>query len=195
MSLPERKILLHICCGPCAIYPLQELQGKGYEVLGFFYNPNIHPLQEYLKRREGVEQVAEKFGIRVIFPEKEYDPVKYMRRVAFRENSRCLLCAQLRLEKTLSIARRGKFEAFSTTLLYSKHQKHDEIAGLGRDLASGGSLSFVYQDFREGWRQGIELSRKWNIYRQEYCGCLYSEFERFQGVLRQKQHDSRSFDA
>ncbi|MCF8104546.1 MAG: epoxyqueuosine reductase QueH [Desulfohalobiaceae bacterium] len=181
--MADSKILLHICCGPCAIYPLQQLQGQGYEVLGFFYNPNIHPLQEYLKRREGVEQVAKRFGIRVIYPDEEYDPVLYMRRVAFRENSRCLLCYQLRLEKTLAIAKRGRFSFFSSALLYSKHQKHDEIASLARDLAGEGSVSFLYQDFRNGWRQGIELSRQWNIYRQDYCGCLYSEFERRKGLL------------
>lgn len=181
--MPNPKMLLHICCGPCAIFPLQDLLAKGHEVLGLFYNPNIHPLQEYLRRKEGVGQVAEKLGIRVLYLDEEYDPVVYLRRVAFRESSRCLLCCQLRLERTLSIARHGKFDYFSSTLLYSKQQKHEEIARLGRDLAGGGRVRFWYQDFRSGWQQGIELSKEWDIYRQTHCGCLYSEFERWQGLL------------
>ena len=177
------NILLHICCGPCAIYPLRALRDQGHAVTGLFYNPNIHPLQEYLRRRSSAQDVGERFGLRMIFLDREYDPQAYMRRVAFRENSRCLLCYQLRLERTLSIARRGKFEGFSSTLLYSKQQQHTVIARLGSELAGEGRVGFVYQDFRLGWQEGVQQSLEWNLYRQDYCGCLYSEFERFQDRL------------
>ena len=121
------KILVHICCGPCAITPIRALIGAGMDVTGFYYNPNIHPLQEYLRRREGVAQVAGRLGIPVIYKDDEYDPKTYFRAVAFREPNRCQPCYALRLERALSVARRGGFDAFTTTLLYSKYQKHEQI--------------------------------------------------------------------
>ncbi len=181
MSSP--KVLLHICCGPCAIFPVQELNNQGYQVTGLFYNPNIHPLREYLRRRQGLVEVAERLRLKVIYKDEEYDPVQYIRRVAFREDSRCFFCYQMRLEKTLTIAKKGGFDYFSSTLLYSKRQKHDNIAALGQDLAGQGKVRFLYQDFRQGWTQAIETSKEWGIYRQQYCGCLYSEMDRYRGEL------------
>lgn len=153
-------------------------------VTGLFYNPNIHPLQEYLRRREGVAQVAERLGIPVIFKDDEYDPQAYFRAVTFREPNRCAPCYAMRLERTLSIARRGGFDAFTTALLYSKFQKHGQIHSMGQDLAQGSGVAFHYEDFRAGWSEGIALSKEWGIYRQQYCGCLYSEFERYSSELR-----------
>lgn len=178
------KILVHMCCGPCAITPILGMLDAGMGVTGLFYNPNIHPLQEYLRRREGVVQVAERLGIPVIFKDDEYDPQVWMRAVTFREPNRCTPCYALRLERTLSIARRGGFDAFTTTLLYSKFQKHDQIRTMGTDLARGSGVDFHYEDFREGWSEGIARSKDWGIYRQQYCGCLYSEFERYSSQLR-----------
>lgn len=177
------KILVHLCCGPCAITPIQALQEAGMEVTGLYYNPNIHPLKEYLRRREGVVNVAERLGIPVIFKDNEYDPITFFRAVTFREANRCLPCYGLRLERTLSIARRGGFDAFSTTLLYSKFQKHDQIRTLGHDMAEGSGVVFHYQDFRQGWSAGIDQSREWGVYRQQYCGCLYSEVDRYASEL------------
>lgn len=180
------KILVHICCGPCAITPVTALLGAGMEVTGLYYNPNIHPLQEYLSRREGVAQMAGRLDIPVIFKDDEYDPQAYFRAVTYREPNRCLPCYSLRLERTLSIARRGGFGAFTSTLLYSRFQKHDQIRTLGRDLAQGSGVEFHYEDFRSGWSEGIALSREWGMYRQQYCGCLYSEFERYSPELRRQ---------
>lgn len=178
------KILVHICCGPCAITPIQALLRAGMEVIGLYYNPNIHPLREYLRRREGVVQMAERLGVSVLFKDEEYDPQAYFRAVTFREPNRCLPCYSVRLERTLAIARRGKFDAFTSTLLYSTFQKHDVIRTLGRDLATGSGVAFHYEDFRAGWSEGIALSKEWGMYRQQYCGCLYSEFERYASELR-----------
>ena len=155
-------------------------------VTGLYYNPNIHPLQEYLRRREGVAQVAERLGIPVIFKDDEYDPQAYFRAVTFREPNRCSPCYSMRLERTLAIARRGGFDAFTTTLLYSKFQKHEQIRTMGQDLAQGAGVEFHYADFRAGWSEGIALSKEWGIYRQQYCGCLYSEFERYSSELRKR---------
>ncbi len=177
------RLLLHICCGPCALYPVQRLQEQGVDVVGLYYNPNIHPLQEYLRRREALAQAAQRLGVRVIYKDDEYDPKLWFRAVSCREENRCFHCYALRLERTLQIARRGGFDAFSSTLLYSKRQEHAMIAGLARDMAGGGSPAFLYDDFRQGWSQGIEQSKEWGLYRQQYCGCLYSEVERYQREL------------
>lgn len=177
-----KRLLLHICCGPCSITTLQALLDKGFEVTGLFYNPNIHPLTEYVKRRDGCREVAEKLGIKVIVKDNEYDPQKWFRDVAYREENRCFHCYAHRLERTAQIAKKGQFDYFTTTLLYSKYQKHKEIAALGRDLQSE-KTQFFYEDFREGWQEGIETSKDWGIYRQQYCGCLYSENERYQKEL------------
>lgn len=179
-----QRVILHICCGPCAIYPVQDLRGQGYEVVGLFYNPNIHPLQEYLRRRQGAMEVARRLDLKMIWKDDEYDPGLFLRHIAFREASRCHLCYQLRLDRTMSIAGRGNFDFFSTTLLYSIHQQHDRIARLGREMTGNKTLRFLDRDFRPGWKAGIEQSLEWGIYRQTYCGCLYSEVERYSSELK-----------
>jgi len=178
------RVLLHICCGPCSITVVQGLRAEGFEVTGLFYNPNIHPAAEYLRRREALAEVAARLDFPVIFLDKEYDPAVYLRETAFRENNRCFHCYRLRLERTLKVARRGGFAHFSTTLLYSKMQKHEVIRDLGRDLAGDAKTAFLYRDFRPTWNQGIELSKSFGIYRQDYCGCIHSEFERRRRDLR-----------
>ncbi|BDU99985.1 hypothetical protein TDMWS_00710 [Thermodesulfomicrobium sp. WS] len=174
------RLLLHACCGPCALYPLRVLLERGVQVHLLFFNPNIHPLQEYVRRWKALQQVAQALGVPVICSER-YDPAVYFRQVAFREERRCKLCYILRLERTIHIARHGGFDAFSTTLLYSKFQKHEEIRQLAEDMR--GSIPFYYEDFREGWSEGIARSKEMGIYRQQYCGCLYSEAERFKSML------------
>lgn len=173
------RLLLHICCGPCSIEPLRDLLAKGVEVTGLYYNPNIHPLTEYAKRRDGCLQVAQQLGVRIIVKDDEYDPRAWLRRVAFREDNRCMLCHQMRLERTRGVAKTGKFDAFSTTLLYSRFQKHQQIRDLGRDMAAGGGPGFLYHDWRVDWDEGVRTSKEMGIYRQQYCGCLYSEIERY----------------
>ncbi len=177
-----KRLLLHICCGPCSITTVKTLLDQGIEVTGLFYNPNIHPLTEYVKRRDGCLEVAEKLGFNVIVKDNEYKPQQWFRDVAFREDNRCFHCYQNRLERTAQIAKKGGFDLFTTTLLYSKYQKHADIASLGRDLQSE-KTRFHYHDFREGWKDGIDISKEWGIYRQQYCGCLYSENERYQREL------------
>ncbi|WP_031481482.1 epoxyqueuosine reductase QueH [Maridesulfovibrio frigidus] len=177
--MASKRILLHACCGPCSITTIDILREQGFEVTAFFYNPNIHPLQEYVRRRESFLEVAKTMDVKVIGSTTEYDSKKWFRDVAFREDNRCFHCYADRLERTLSLAKRGNFDFFTTTLLYSKFQKHKSIADLGKDLAASGKCEFLYYDFREGWKEGIERSKDMGIYRQQYCGCLFSENERF----------------
>lgn len=181
MSAP--RVLLHICCAPCAVHPVRVLREAGYAVTGLFYNPNIHPVAEYALRRDTLKTFAESLGIQVIFKDQDYDPREWFRRVSFREDNRCFHCYQMRLEKTSHIAKAGDFEFFSSTLLYSRRQKHEVIAELGRDLQGANKARFLYQDFREGWSEGIEESKRLNMYRQDYCGCLYSDLERRKVLL------------
>ena len=173
------KILFHICCAPCTIYPLEVLSQKFEKVIGLFYNPNIHPYLEYVRRLKAVKQYAEITNLKIIYKE-DYPLEDYLRQIVYRENKRCCVCYAIRLEYTASLARHGKFNAFTTSLLYSKHQNHDLIVDICENLAAKYGVDFFYADFRQGWKQGIEKSKSMGMYRQQYCGCIYSERDRFQ---------------
>jgi predicted adenine nucleotide alpha hydrolase (AANH) superfamily ATPase len=172
------KLLLHICCGPCAIYPVKSLREQGIEVTGCFYNNNIHPLTEWAKRRDTLSAYAESANFPVIY-QKTYDMEGFLQKVVFREKTRCPVCYHDRLLSAAHIAKKGNFEAFSSTLLYSKFQNHDLIRTIGEAIGKSLGVDFFYQDFREGWKEGIAVSKDLNMYRQQYCGCIYSESERY----------------
>ncbi len=174
------KILLHICCAPCSIYSFKELlKGHGNTVSGFYFNPNIHPYQEYLNRRGALEEYSRQTGLEIIYP--EYEPSRFFRSIMYNEAApaRCRLCWQPRLEETALYARQNNFDGFSTTLLISPYQNHLIIKCIGEELAKKFDLNFYYQDFRAGFRESQDEARRHNLYRQKYCGCIYSEIERF----------------
>ena len=172
------KILLHSCCGPCTIYPLKVLREEGCEVMGFFYRHNIHPYTECLRRQETLEGYAAEQKLSVII-QAGYDMEGFIRSVAFREKERCRYCYHDRLRAAALIARKGKFDAFTSTLLYSRHQNHDLIHEVGDSVGRETGVPFFYRDFRVGWKEGIETSKRLGMYRQPYCGCIYSEKERY----------------
>lgn len=172
------KMLIHICCGPCAVYPVAALRRKEFELMGFFYPHNIHPWTESEKRRRALEAFSEKENLKVVY-EKGYDLEGFLRKMAFRETDRCRICYFERLTAAARIAKKGKFDQFTTTMLYSKFQKHDLIRSIGESVGKAAGVEFYYEDFRAGWKQGIEASRALGLYRQSYCGCIYSEKERF----------------
>lgn len=172
------KILLHICCGPCTIYPLQFLKSIGHDVAGFFYNPNIHPYAEYLKRLETLHVFAREESLSLEI-EPEYPVERYFRRVSFEEEDRCRHCYEERLNIAFARAVERGADAMTTTLLYSRYQKHDLIVETAHRLSACYGVPFFYHDFRKGWQEGIRLSKERGMYRQNYCGCLYSERERF----------------
>ena len=180
------KLLLHVCCGPCTIYPLKYLRREGFEPTGHFYNPNIHPYKEFSKRLATLEAYAKQSRLPLIV-EKKYGLTEFIRNVVFKEKDRCSYCYSSRLEETARLAKERGFEIFSTTLLYSRYQNHQVIQSLGESLAKKYSLGFLYHDFREGWQAGIEASKDQNMYRQPYCGCIYSEQERYDKSLRKKR--------
>jgi len=172
------KILLHICCAPCSIYPVKFLREQGLDVMGFFYKHNIHPYTECLKRKEALESYSKEIDLRVIYQEG-YDLEGFIRNVVFRESNRCSYCYHERLRSTALVAKHGRFDYFTSTLLYSKFQKHDTIKTMGESIGSSVGVPFYYHDFRVGWKDGIEESKRIGLYRQQYCGCIYSEKERY----------------
>ena len=184
------KILLHVCCGPCTLYPLQVLRDHGHSVEGYFYNPNIHPFKEFKRRISALEEMAkqEKFSVHI---DDNYGLTECLRKVVFNETSRCSFCYDMRMEQAAERAAAVKADAFTTTLLYSRYQNHDLIREKGESLAREKGIAFFYEDFREGWQEGIDLSKAMGLYRQPYCGCIYSEQERYDKKLRIKMRDNR----
>lgn len=180
------KLLMHMCCGPCAVYPYQVLTGE-HDVTGLFYNPNIHPYTEYKKRMDTAREFADKSGFRLITID-EYNLDEFLRNAAFREGQRCMMCYAERLSRAASVAKKGNFDAFTTTLLVSPFQKHDLVRKLGEEAASRYGVEFLYRDFREGFKEGAAKSKEMGLYRQPYCGCIYSERDRY---LAKRKDDAR----
>lgn len=171
-------VLLHICCAPCAIYPLKVLRKEGKDVQGLFYNPNIHPYLEYKRRLDTLTAYADQTGLEII-REETYPFEDFLRQVVFHEDDRCRICYRIRLAETARVARQRGFEAFTSTLLYSRYQKHELIIRIAEEEAAKSGVDFLYRDFRDGWAEGISVSREMGMYRQPYCGCIYSEKERY----------------
>lgn len=172
------RLLLHTCCGPCTIHPLEVLRAEGWEVHGYFFNPNVHPYTEYRRRAETLAAYAAGVGLPLTLA-PDYPVEEFLRQVVFREDERCRFCYGLRLRRAARMAREGQFHAFTTTLLVSPYQKHDLVREEGLRAASEEGVEFLYRDFRGGFREAQARARALGMYRQPYCGCLYSERERY----------------
>ena len=144
---------------------------------------------EYRRRLDALTSYAALEGLAVI-REESYPLEDFLRRIVFREEERCLHCYSLRLSHTARIAKRERFDAFTTTLLYSLYQKHDLIRKVADEVAGTQGIPFVYRDFREGWSEGVRISKERGMYRQPYCGCIYSEKERYCPSLRKEKSGS-----
>ncbi|MFH1644842.1 MAG: epoxyqueuosine reductase QueH [Candidatus Omnitrophota bacterium] len=174
-----KKLLLHICCANCAIYCTKRLRGMGYAVEGFFYNPNIHPLAEYSRRRDSLEKLEEEIGLKVLYF-RDFIFEDYFRKISLNEDEhRCQLCWRLRLTQTAEYASEKGFDLFSTTLLISPYQDQEKIKLLGEELSGEFSVQFVFENFRKGFSQSQKESKEMGLYRQNYCGCIYSERDRY----------------
>lgn len=172
------NVLLHTCCAPCSIYPIDELKKEGHRCAGYFYNPNIHPYSEYLKRKDEVDRYSKDRGVNVIAG--GYDIEKFFQCIVHNEapKNRCPVCWRMRLEATAKFAKENGFEAFTTTLLGSPYQDHGIIKEIGEDVALKAGLKFHYEDFRVGFKEAHEEAKSKGIYCQNYCGCIFSEKER-----------------
>ncbi|TET39929.1 MAG: epoxyqueuosine reductase QueH [Dehalococcoidia bacterium] len=173
-----KRILLHTCCAPCATYTVNRLREQGFEVTGFWYNPNVHPFTEHRNRLQAMQSLAQAMDLPLIVSEG-YEMIAYLRVVVGHEGDRCGDCFRLRLSKTAAVAREKGFSAFTTTLLISPYQKHELLRQIGEEVAEEQGVGFYYEDFRPGFRESHRLSKELNLYHQKYCGCLYSEWERY----------------
>ncbi|MCU0666616.1 MAG: epoxyqueuosine reductase QueH [Candidatus Omnitrophica bacterium] len=172
------KLLLHSCCAPCSIYPLEQIKAEGLEVEGIFYNPNIHPLDEYNKRRNAMVDFSAIKNLVVSYPEYLISEFMALIQGKDKKPERCFLCWKKRMEKTAKEAKAKGFDFFTTTLLVSPYQDHDALRQIGNDVAKQENVNFYYQDFRKGFRLAQNQARASGLYRQKYCGCLYSLEER-----------------
>lgn len=182
--MPERKLLLDTCCGPCAMAAQRLLKGEGLKAHYLFYNPNIHPYREYRSRLETFERLMAETGSE--YTVLAYEPEEWLRAVAFREESRCEICYRLRLRRAADFALEEGMEAFSTTLFASPHQDHELLSLLGTSIARSRGLEFLVWDGREVYREVLREARERGMYTQPYCGCLLSERERYDRSLRQR---------
>jgi predicted adenine nucleotide alpha hydrolase (AANH) superfamily ATPase len=175
-------ILLHSCCAPCTIIPVQTLSAEGYKTTAYFNNPNIHPFREFKRRLQTLQEYAGSISLPLLVNDR-YGLRNFLDRVNFRGTDRCADCYFIRLEQTVLVAKQRGFAGFSSTLLYSKYQKHEKIIEICNHLAQLYRISFIYFDFRTGWENGIKLSKELEMYRQPYCGCIFSEQERYDKKL------------
>lgn len=166
--------------------PITRLLDEGFAVTAWFMNPNIQPLAEYLRRREAAGQCAERLGVPIIYADETWDITNWLRAVAGRDTppARCAYCCESRMQAAFAFARQQGFAWVSSSLLYSRYQPHKVIKAAGEQLAAQeGAPGFAYRDFRADWQEGIDRSKAMELYRQPYCGCVYSEAERYQKKL------------
>ena len=174
-----KSILLHLCCGPCACYPLKHLRQAGYDVTAYFYNPNIHPYKEFRKRLETAQEFAEKSDL-TLHMDDDYALEEFLRRAIIDAPlGRCRMCYDMRMEQTARFAAENGFKAFTSTLFVSPYQDHAVMQSAAEAAAEKYGVAFVHIDFRQGWKEGVEICRTLELYRQPYCGCIYSEKERY----------------
>ena len=172
------KTLLHICCAPCANQPIEILRTDGIEVTGFWYNPNIHPVTEYRARRNCLQSYAEEIELPLIL-RNDYGLRPFVRTVAEDIPGRCVKCYEMRLFETARAAADGGFDAFSSSLFISPYQKHELMREVAERAAFEYGIKFEYRDFRPYFRAGQEKARELEMYIQKYCGCVFSEEERY----------------
>ncbi|MFH1227915.1 MAG: epoxyqueuosine reductase QueH [Planctomycetota bacterium] len=176
------KLLLHICCGVCGGPIVQKYKDSGFEVAGYFYNPNIHPYQEFLKRIEAVESLSRQENVPIYY-ERAYGLDEFMKTVAthgqIHNKQRCSRCYKLRLNQTAQYARDNGYEAFASTLSISPFQDQALIKEIGRKEAESTGVKFVYETMTSLYHKSKELAKEHNLYQQQYCGCIFSEYERY----------------
>jgi len=169
-SLVDPRLLLHACCGPCAEYPARTLLAEGFELRGYFFNPNINPQAEHDRRRDNLLALAAQLNIPVDVDEA-YDEEAWR---SMEAPERCRMCYTVRLEAAARHASEIGFPRFTTTLLISPYQDHEALKEIGEAAARAHGVEFFYRDFRPHFREGQQQAREDGLYRQKYCGCIRS---------------------
>ncbi len=170
---------MHTCCAPCSVYCIDALREENIEPTLYWYNPNIHPYTEYKARRDCLKEYSTQIGIEAIF-EEDYGLQEFCKNVIGDLNNRCQnYCYLVRLKQTAKYAKEHGYDTFTTTLLVSPYQNHEAIRKIGETLAKQYGLTFLYRDFRIGFKEGQKKAREIGLYMQKYCGCIFSEEERY----------------
>lgn len=173
------KLLLHTCCAPCSVYCIDSLRKEGIEPTVYWYNPNIHPYTEYKARRDTLKEYTNMIEVKAIF-EEEYGLKEFCKNVIGDLSTRCeAYCYKVRLEQTAKYAKENGYDTISTTLLISPYQRHEILKKQGEEIAKKYGLNFLYKDFRLGFREGQAKARELGLYMQKYCGCVFSEEDRY----------------
>jgi len=185
------KLLFHCCCAPCALSCVGVLREEGKEPELFWYNPNIHPYTEYASRRDALAEFAAAENLKLESID-EYGLVPFIRVVfPVMENGRCTTCYRMRLEKAALFAAENNFGSFSTSLLISPYQDHGAIKAAGEEAAAKYGVDFLYRDFRSLFRDSRTKARSLGLYMQKYCGCIFSEEERYLKPPKKQGPDER----
>jgi predicted adenine nucleotide alpha hydrolase (AANH) superfamily ATPase len=172
------KTLMHACCGPCSIECIEDLRAQGIEPVGFWYNPNIHPFTEYRSRRDAFLGYAKSVGIETAVKD-DYGLRQFVREISPHFDDRCGICYKLRMDETAKFAAENGYASFTTTLLISPYQNHELLCRTAEEAAKRHGVEFLYRDFRPSFRKGQSAARSLEIYMQKYCGCIFSEEERY----------------
>jgi len=170
--------LMHICCAPCANQPIEVLRADGLEVTGFWYNPNIHPFTEYRARRNCLRDYAQQIDLKLI-EQNDYALRPFIREVVEDLENRCGKCYRMRLFETARQAKELGFDSFTSSLFISPYQNHDLMRETAQQAAAEYGVEFLYRDFRPYFREGQQKARELGFYMQKYCGCVFSEEERY----------------
>ena len=183
------SVLMHTCCAPCSLSCIDPLRAEGIEPVAFWYNPNIHPWKEYEARRDCLLAYAPTIEMQVIVDE-DYGLRTFVEHVASDIDHRCTYCYQHLLEETGRYAAEHGYGAFTSTLLASLYQDHDGIKAAAEKYARQYGVEFLYRDFRPNFRAGNQRARELGFYMQKYCGCVFSEQDRYQ---KQIDRDKKKF--
>lgn len=182
------KLLIHACCGPCSSYVIEYLS-KYFDITIFFYNPNIYPINEFVRRHDELNRFISEFNknnneeIKLLI--HDYDPKVFYESIrglehAGEKSRRCYNCYKLRMTKSAKYAKENNFDYFTTTLSISPYKNANWINEIGKKIENKIDIKYLYSDFKKknGYKRSLELSKEYNLYRQEYCGCVYSKEER-----------------
>jgi predicted adenine nucleotide alpha hydrolase (AANH) superfamily ATPase len=174
----SKSVLIHCCCAHCTAYTVKYWQAQGYDTIAFWHNPNIHPYMEHQNRLEAMQTLAANMNFNLIITEG-YNFIEYFRRVVGHESERCAICFDIRLVKTAEKATELGIANFTSTLLISHQQKHDLLKEIGEKLTRNSGVNFLYADLRKRYSDSRHITKPMDLYRQQYCGCVYSEWERY----------------
>ena len=180
------KLLLHTCCAPCSVYCIDTLRKEGIEPTLYWYNPNIHPYMEYRARRDAFRNYSKSIDLPVIYKD-EYGLDEFCKKVIDSLNDRCKICYADRLTVVAKYAKENGYDAFCTSLLYSPYQDHEGLKEVCERISKAFDIKFLYYDFRPYYREGQEEAKRLGIYMQKYCGCIFSEEDRYKKRIERER--------